>query len=120
CSDTKINDTSYLDYNTDNFPAVRAVHAKMMDLENVDLKNVHSYMVNGESGEQLIALAKKAIEEKKLIVFLFHGVGGGHNLDVSVEAHNALLKYLKEHEENIWIAPMIEVAKFIISYRKNR
>ena len=52
----------------------------------------------------------EAIEQKKLLVFLFHGVGGGSPLNVSQEAHKELLEYLKKKNPEIWVAPMIEVA----------
>jgi sialate O-acetylesterase len=52
-----------------------------------------------------------------VLVFLFHGVGGEHNINVSLQAHSGLLHFLKENEKDIWIAPMIDVAKFIKSKR---
>ena len=51
--------------------------------------------------------------------FLFHGVGGGHSLNVSLAAHSKLLHFLKQNEKDIWIAPMIEVADYIKEYRYN-
>jgi sialate O-acetylesterase len=50
-----------------------------------------------------------------LLVFLFHGVGGGHNINVDKDAHSRLLHFLKENEKNIWIAPMVDVAQYIKS-----
>jgi sialate O-acetylesterase len=44
-------------------------------------------------------------------------VGGEHSLNVSLDAHSQLLHFLKQNEENIWIAPMIDVAKFIKKYQ---
>ena len=46
-------------------------------------------------------------------MFLFHGVGGGHALNVDLGAHRQLLRYLKAHEKEIYIAPMVEVAEKI-------
>lgn len=34
----------------------------MEDIMTVDLSNVGSFMINGENGEQLIALVRKAME----------------------------------------------------------
>ncbi|MDP4189880.1 MAG: chitooligosaccharide deacetylase, partial [Bacteroidota bacterium] len=48
-----------------------------------------------------------------LLVFLFHGVGGEHSINVSREAHSQLIHYLKQHKNEIWVAPMVEVAKYI-------
>jgi hypothetical protein len=44
-----------------------------------------------------------------LVVFLFHGVGGEHSLNVSSLDHQRLLQFLKQHEAEIWIAPMLAV-----------
>jgi hypothetical protein len=35
---------------------------------------------------------------------MFHGVGGDY-LTVSSQAHRGLLRYLKVHEAEIWVAP---------------
>ena len=85
----------------------------MITLKNADRYNIDCIMVNGQTGDELISHVQKAIEEKKLLVFLFHGVGGEHGLNVSLDAHRELLLFLKKHEKDIWIAPMIDVAKFI-------
>ena len=47
------------------------------------------------------------------LVFLFHGVGGEHSLNVSLEAHRKLLLFLKQHEKEIWVAPFIEVTEYV-------
>jgi len=38
------------------------------------LYNVDCYAMNGETGEQMIELVKKAMATNSLLVFLFHGV----------------------------------------------
>ena len=72
-------------------------------------------MENGASADEMIALVKKAMQTHTLLVFLFNGVGGDHTINVSLAAHSGLLHFLKQNEKDIWIAPMIEVAKFIKS-----
>lgn len=116
CGDMKIRDTFFLEGMKNDFVAARAVRSKLDSLD-VDLYNISSYMVNGESGEQLIELVKQAKRQKKLLVLLFHGVGGGHSLDVSLKAHSRLLGFLSHNQKNIWIATMAEVAEYI---RKQR
>ena len=74
-------------------------------------------MINGQSGDELINLVKNALAKNSLIVFLFHGVGGGHDINVSLEAHSELLHFLKDNEKDIWVAPLIEVAKYAKNYR---
>ena len=113
CGDTKIDTVSFYNKLEKDFVAARGVKEGMQPLESIDLKNVYCYFINGHSGNYMIDLVKKAIETKTLLVFLFHGVGGEHNLNVSLEAHRQLVQYLKQNENKIWIAPMVEVAKFI-------
>lgn len=111
CGDTKIGDSSYIDKK--DFVAARGTKAEMLHIAQIDLYNVGCYPINGESGDQLIQLVKQAMESGTLLVFLFHGVGGEHNLNVSLEAHRALLKFLKANEKDIWVAPFIEIAEHI-------
>jgi peptidoglycan-N-acetylglucosamine deacetylase len=53
------------------------------------------------------------LETHTLLVFVFHGVGGGHSINVNLAAHSQLLHYLKEHSTDIWVAPMVDVATYI-------
>ena len=113
CGDATIHDTSYIEPLKNDFIAARGVKAEMLPIDKIDLYNIGCYPINGETGDQLVALVKKAMESHTLLVFLFHGVGGGHSLNVSIEAHRQLLYFLKENRANIWIAPLIEVAEYI-------
>jgi sialate O-acetylesterase len=82
------------------------------------LYNINCYGINGQSGDELIALVKQAMANHSLLVFLFHGVGGGHSLNVSLTAHSKLLHFLKENEKDIWVAPMTDIAEYIRSVKK--
>src|SRR5829696_4665634 len=88
CGDTKLHDTSYIDPVKGDFVAARGVRSEMQTIDKVDLYNVGCYMINGQSGDELIALVKQAMQKHALLVFLFHGVGGEHGLNVSLEAHH--------------------------------
>ncbi|GAA4321721.1 endo-1,4-beta-xylanase [Flaviaesturariibacter amylovorans] len=112
CADTRIHDTPYIDAVKNELVAARHVRHELQDPGAVDPWNIAAYMVNGESGEKLISLVKEAQAQRKLLVFLFHGVGGEHSIDVSTEAHRSLVRYLKG-QKDIWVAPMVDVAKFI-------
>ena len=120
CGDMKIGDSSFINGMKNDFIAARAVRAQMHKINEIDLLNVDCYMVNGETGAQLIEWAKKAMETNSLLVILFHGVGGGNSLNVSFPAHREFLNYLKRNEKNIWIAPMIEVAEYIRKYQSTK
>ncbi|MES2648969.1 MAG: polysaccharide deacetylase family protein [Bacteroidota bacterium] len=113
CGDMKIGDTAFIDLLRNDFIAARAVRNEMHKLSEIDLYNVDCYVVNGESADEMITWVKKAVTNNSLLVILFHGVNGGNALNVSLEAHSALLHYIKQNEKELWIAPMIEVAGFI-------
>lgn len=113
CGDRKIGDSSFIEPLKNEFVAARAVRNEMHQLPQVDLYNIDCYMVNGESAEQLIGWVKQAVATHSLLVILFHGVNGGNALNVSLPAHSALLHYLRQQQNDIWIAPMIEVADYI-------
>jgi peptidoglycan-N-acetylglucosamine deacetylase len=85
CGDTKIHDSAYLDFLKYKFVAARGVAPEMLPIEKVALNNVGCYMENGASSDEMIALVKKAMQTHSLLVFLFHGVGGEHNLNVSLQ-----------------------------------
>lgn len=113
CGDTKIGDTSFVPLLKNDFVAMRGVRPQMHHIDQIDLTDVDCYVVNGETGDQLIEWVKKARETNSLLVVLFHGVGGGNGLNVSLPAHRQFLQYLKQNEKDIWIAPMVDVARYI-------
>ena len=118
CGDIKIGDSLYISSMKNEFVAARGVRSEMSKIGHVDLYNINCYAINGETGEQLIALVKKAMETNTLLVFLFHGVGGGHSLNVSLQAHRQLLQFLKQNQKDIWVAPMIDIAAYVKGYRQ--
>jgi peptidoglycan/xylan/chitin deacetylase (PgdA/CDA1 family) len=117
CGDTKIHDTSYIDPLRNDFIAARGVRSEMPTIDKVDLYYFPCFMINGQSGDELIALVKQAMQKNALLVFLFHGVGGEHSLNVSLEAHSKLLHFLKQNQKDIWVAPLIDVAEFVKKYQ---
>jgi peptidoglycan/xylan/chitin deacetylase (PgdA/CDA1 family) len=117
CGDTKINDSLYLDMK--DFVAARGTKPGPTNIRQVHLSDITCTSIMNHSGTQLIDLVKKTMTEGGLLVFLFHGVGGEHNINVSEEAHRELVRFLKVHENEIWIAPMVEVAEHIKSYQSS-
>jgi sialate O-acetylesterase len=53
-----------------------------------------------------------------MLVFLFHGVGGEHDLNVSLPAHRQLLTFLHQHRQQLWVAPFLEVARHVKDYQQ--
>lgn len=117
CGDMKIGDSSFINGMKNDFVAARAVRSEMHRINEVDLYNVDCYMVNKNTAEQMIGWVKKAMETNALLVILFHGVGGGNSLDVSLPAHRELLLFLKKNLKDIWVAPMLDVAEYIKKYQ---
>jgi peptidoglycan/xylan/chitin deacetylase (PgdA/CDA1 family) len=113
CGDTQIRGVSFISEIKNSFVAARSVGPSFEPLAAIDLYQIGAYMVNGESGSELISMVQQAMDKKVLLVFLFHGVGGEHNINVSLEAHRQLIQFLKKHQSEIWIASLEEVAAFI-------
>jgi peptidoglycan-N-acetylglucosamine deacetylase len=118
CGDKKTGEDSFEDKIKEIFIAARGVQGKMQKIVDIDLYDIGSFMINGQSGSELINLVKKSLDNNYLLVFLFHGVGGEHVLNVSLEAHRELLYFLKQNEKDIWIAPLIEIAEYIKDIKK--
>lgn len=117
CGDTKIHDTAYINGLKGDFIAARGVKPEMLSIDKIDLYNIGCYTVNGQTGEQLIDLVKKAAAGQSLLVFLFHGVGGEHSLNVSLPAHSRLLRYLKQQEKDVWVTTALTAAKCIKDFQ---
>lgn len=113
CGDRTVAGVPFYDQLKGEFVAARGVSPGLQTIAQVDLSNVDAYSINGQNGDYLIDLVKQAQASHTLLVFLFHGVGGGHSLNVGLPAHRQLLRYLKAHEKDIWVAPMVEVATSI-------
>jgi peptidoglycan/xylan/chitin deacetylase (PgdA/CDA1 family) len=117
CGDQFAGNESFTDQIMGEFIAARGVRSAMNNLLTVDLSNIDSYMINGESGEQMIQLVRKAMESNSMLVFLFHGVGGEHSLNVSLPAHHELLEFLKKNEDKIWVTTLLDAANYL---KRNR
>ncbi len=113
CGDMKIGDSSYVDKIRNDFVVARGVKGGMPKIHEIDLYNIEAYVINGQSGEELIDLVKQAMKSNALIVFLFHGVGGEHSLNIALSEHRKLLHFLKQNEKDIWTAPFVDVAEYV-------
>ena len=119
CGDVKAGGISYINKIKDDFLGARCVQGKMQKIDEIDLFDIGSFMINGESGDSLISMVKKAMDNKYLLVFLFHGVGGGHDINVSIEAHSKLVHFLKQNEKEIWVAPLVDIADYVKKQQNN-
>jgi len=120
CGDLRIGDTLFYDSLKNDFVAARGTNSGFETAARIDLSNIRCYGINGQNADYMIGLVKQAMDSGTLVVFLFHGVGGGHNINVALEDHRQLIRYLKEHEGDIWVAPMVDVAQYIRGQRVYR
>lgn len=112
CGDTKVQDSSYLYGLKDNFVGFRDGTPDANAVNPFAKVTVQWVTVFDNTGDQLIAAVKQAMETNALLVFVFHGVGGDHNINVSAAAHRQLLQFLKQQESQVWVAPFVEIAEY--------
>jgi peptidoglycan-N-acetylglucosamine deacetylase len=115
CGDTIVEDKSVIPRITTDFVSARGVKSELVSLKTTNLYNVGAYGISGQSSADMISLVKEAMRTNSAIVFLFHGVGGEHGLNVDLKAHNELLQFLKANEKDIWVAPFQDITEFIKS-----
>lgn len=118
CGHKKVIEGEFIQTLSNEFVAARSVRSQMHSINEQNLMDIDCYSMEGTTGEQMIELVKQAQSSGKLLVFLFHGVGGEHGLNVSKEAHSKLLHYLKENEKDIYIDTMLNVAEHIKQIKK--
>ena len=101
CGDTEIVGVSFIEDIKPLFLGARGVERGV----DYDPFYVASFAVDQTSAEDMIAYVNEVIAEGAVGSITFHGIGGDH-LYVTNEAHEALLDYLVEHEDDIWVAPL--------------
>lgn len=119
CGDLKIGNDYFYPRLKNEFVGARGVTFGLQQADSVHLDNINAYSISNQTAEQMINQVKKAMSTHTLLVFLFHGVGGGHAINVSLDKHKKLLQFLKQNEKHIWIAPMVDVAERIKAYQSN-
>lgn len=118
CGHKKVAEGEFIQTLSDDFVAARAVRHEMHSFDEQKLLDIDCYSMVEQTGQQMIELVKQAKQSGKLLVFLFHGVGGEHALNVSSQAHSELLHYLKEQQSDIYIDTMLNVAEHIRHMKK--
>ena len=103
CGDQEAGNKSFVDSIRNDFIAARGVQQGNNSLDSMNLSDIRAFMIDGQSAGELEDLVARAKKDHALVVFLFHGVGGGHPINISLDEHNGFLKYLKENEKDIWI-----------------
>lgn len=113
CGDLKIGDMYFYDLVKNDFVGARGVNNGFTPIKEVNLNDINGFAEINSTAQQMIAEIEQAEKAGSFIVFIFHGVGGEHPLNIELEEHKKLLDYLKKREKDIWVAPMVDVAKYI-------
>ena len=118
CVDTKAGGRSYVDALGPLFLAARGGDGRIApDPDTLDPMLVPSWMVQNVPGAELVAFAEKALDAGGLAVFMFHGVGGGHDIDVSREAHRELVAWLAARRQVVWTDTFRRVMAHVVEQR---
>ncbi len=117
CGDMHIGTVVFIDGLKNEFIAARGVRKEMQKIQDVNLYNIDCYVVNNHTAAEMIAWVKQAEATNALLVLLFHGVGGGNPLNISVEEHRKFLHYLQQKENDIFINTMATVAEHIRNWQ---
>ncbi len=119
CGDTTAGGSSYVDAARPLFLAARIGEDRIAaDVRALDPMLVPSWMVQDVTGEQMIAFVKKAIDAGGLAIFMFHGVGGGHSINISREAHQQLLAWLDGNRKTVWTDTFKNVMTHVTAEQK--
>jgi peptidoglycan/xylan/chitin deacetylase (PgdA/CDA1 family) len=103
CSDHLAGGELYVDGIRPLFIAARTGgNSIVADMRTLDIHLVPSWGVSGVSGQEMIDFVNVAADAGTMAVFMFHGVGGGHNLNVSRQAHRELIEYLDAQRDRFW------------------
>lgn len=117
CGDTQASDGNYVDAIASDFVAIKLGQGGVVgDMKAINPAAVPVDVPVGVTGEQLIARVEEAARQGTMVSFTFHGIGGDH-LAVSSEAHEQLLRHLAAHPDVYWVAPFIDIMKYVIADR---
>jgi len=107
------NLTDYTPVVREIFPASRCggIPASELSAQLADCHRVRGVVGDSESFEVLEAAVDIAVERSAWLVFVFHGIGGGHHLSCELEVFRRLLRRLGEDER-------VEVETFLDASRR--
>lgn len=113
CGDTTANHQSYVSGLRKLFPSARGVNRGNNDLDSIDNYHINAFSIEGHQFKDLKLVIEENHKNEGLLVFLLHGVGGGHSLNMDSKEHAKLLRYLNEMRDSIWITTMIKATTYL-------
>ncbi len=83
------------------------------DFRQVDFFKVPSFSAPaGSASDVLTGFAQEVLQSQGLGIYIFHGIGGDY-LSMGADKHRALLKFLKDHSDEIWVATFSEAMAYV-------
>lgn len=120
CGHKYIGDTLYSGFLLEDFIAGRGIIAKSVAVDDHNLYDLGAFMIyNRASLEMLINLTNRIIDRGRLVIFVFHGVGGGHEINMDTDQHYQFLQYLKSREDELWITTLREAVEYMQLFSKD-
>ena len=120
CGDRFAEGEEFIKKVGDEITGARAVRNTMSKIQDIDVLNMNGYMVNNQSFEEMKSWVDQALNTNSLLIFIFHGVGGGHGLDCNLETHRKIVKYVASKRKEIYVAPVNELAIYIKNYQSQK
>jgi peptidoglycan/xylan/chitin deacetylase (PgdA/CDA1 family) len=121
CGDEIAGGVSYVDAIRPLFRAARAYkdgYRALADPRTLDLHRVPSWALKDNTATEMTAWVEEAMPSGALAVFTFHGVGGGHDINVAREEHRKFLSWLDANRSRVWTAPFLRVMEHVTAERK--
>lgn len=87
------------------------------DPRTVRLTRVGCFAADGQTFGDLRQAIDAAMKIGGWLIFMAHGVGTDHRLQISREVHQQLIDYLAENSKAIWTAPVVDVAQYVVAAR---
>jgi peptidoglycan/xylan/chitin deacetylase (PgdA/CDA1 family) len=92
--------------------------AVITDFQHLNPLLIPSYGLEGNnSAAQLIAFVDNVVKKGGMGVFMFHGIGGDY-ITTPLDAHRALLEYLKKNKKDIWVTTLSEAMDYVTNATK--
>ncbi|MDP6599739.1 MAG: hypothetical protein QGI86_28380, partial [Candidatus Poribacteria bacterium] len=97
------------------FVAGRGSYCKeAVDLSDINYNALGHCSGDARSAAELGEEIECAVAKGDWIIYMIHGVGEGtHGLFIDENEHQRLVEYLAEKQDEIWVAPLKEVAQYL-------
>ena len=84
-----------------------------------DLHYLWSWNTEAYDGPGLIGRVERAVlgSHGRWVILAFHDIGGGSGLSNRIPDFRELLEYLDRHREQLWTAPVADVAQIVARWR---